>query len=189
MSSTLLDKGEAGAVFAGAPAGTPPVAPTRPAAGAPAAAVDEWRARQEEWRLRYDEWKRRQADANRASRAQRSAETAARNAEAIERARLHRLANPRTSGSFVAIALGLALMAGAVAAAAGWSMPSIHTWAPSFGFAAATAVVGLSMVVAGAMKKRSGFLAFVAIVLAVLTAASLTGTSYLGYGATLLNTY
>ncbi|ROQ37537.1 phage shock protein C (PspC) family protein [Frondihabitans sp. PhB188] len=180
MAASFLDK---------EPAGAAPTAPPRPAAGATPAAVDEWRARQDEWRARYDEWKDRQADSNRAAREQRNAEAAARSAEAFERARLDRIANPRISGSFVAITLGLALMAGAICVAVGWSMPGVRGWEAAVGTAAATVVVGLAMIVAGALKRRSGVLAFFAIVLTVVTAMLLLGTTFIGRGYSLYFTY
>jgi len=96
-------------------------------------------------------------------------------AEAFERARLRRQANPRTSGALVAAALGVALIAGAIAAAVSWGDPALHAFQAVFGFAAATAVIGLSMMVAGLARRRSGFLAFVAIVLTVITALLIAG--------------
>lgn len=166
----------------GAP--TAPAAPPPPGQDAPASAVDEWRVRQAEWRLRYDEWKRQQADVSRVAREQRWADNARRQAEALERARLRRLSHPRTSGSFVAIALGAALIVGALTTSYAWSVPALSGYQGAFGCAAATTVVGLSMMVAGILRRRSGFLAFVAIVLTVvtvlLTSGALTHLTYTG---------
>lgn len=161
-----------------------PTAPPPPAPDASASVLDEWRERQAEWRLRYDEWKRQQADVSRVAREQRWAENARRQAEALERARLRRLSHPRTSGSFIAIALGVALIVGALTTSYAWSDPELSGYQGAFGCAAATAVVGLSMVVAGILRRRSGFLAFVAIVLTVvtvlLTSGALTHVTYTG---------
>jgi phage shock protein PspC (stress-responsive transcriptional regulator) len=148
------------------------------AAPAPRADIVDWRVRQAEWRERYDAWRLEQAQTAQQRREQRqaqSAESAKWQAEAFERARLRRQANPRTSGAFVAAALGTALIAGAIAAALSWSDPALHAFQAVFGFAAATAVIGLSMMVAGLARRRSGFLAFVAIVLTVITALLIAG--------------
>ncbi|BDZ51541.1 hypothetical protein GCM10025867_37820 [Frondihabitans sucicola] len=146
--------------------------------GAAPGVVDDWRARQAEWKLQYDQWKRQQADLSRDLREQRTAESARLQAEALERARLDRLANPRTSGPFVAMSLGVAVIVGALASSIAWSALGIRDFQTAFGFAAATGVVGLSMVVAGLLRRRSGFLAFVAIALTLVTVLLLTGRAF-----------
>ncbi|MCU1528658.1 MAG: PspC protein [Frondihabitans sp.] len=156
-----------------------PTAPPPPVPDASPDALADWKARQAEWKTRYEQWKRQQADEARIRREQRSAEISAdasrRQADAFELARIRRLTNPRTSGAYVAIALGAALIVGALAAATSWSVPALHHYQAAFGFAAATAVIGLSMVGAGFLRRRSGFLAFVAIVLTAVTALLLFG--------------
>ncbi len=162
------------------------------AAPAPQGDIGDWRVRQAEWRGHYDAWRLEQAETaqqRREKRQAQSAETARWQAEAFERARLRRLANPRTSGAFVAAALGVALIVGAVAAAVSWGDPTLHAFQAVFGFAAATAVIGLSMVVAGLARRRSGFLAFVAIVLTVITAALLAEPNIRSIGALLLSPF
>jgi phage shock protein PspC (stress-responsive transcriptional regulator) len=154
-----------------------PTAPAAPVQGASPEALADWRAQQAEWRTRYTEWKRQQSAATREYREQRSAEAARRQADALERARVFRLAHPRTGGPFVAITLGTAVIVGALAAAVAWGAPRLDGYQTVFGFAAATAVLGLSMMVAGLMRRSSGFLTFVTIALTVLTVLLLIGAA------------
>lgn len=163
------------------PAPSFPTAPTAPRPGASPAADADWRDRQADWRVRYDEWKRHQADSSRAAREARLADASRRQADALEQARIHRLTHPRASGPFVAIALGVAVIVGALASGLAWNVPALAGFQSAFGFAAATAVVGLAMTAAGLMRRSSGFLAFVAIVLTVVTAALLAGAT--GYSS------
>ncbi|RKR75779.1 PspC domain-containing protein [Frondihabitans australicus] len=163
-----------------APSGfVPGAAPTGPNGPAPADVAD-WRARQAEWRTRYDSWKVEEAaraEQRREQRRAQSAEAAKWQADALEKARLRRLASPRTSGAYVAASLGVALIVGAIAAAVSWGDASLHEFQAVYGFAAATVVIGVSMIVAGLSRRRSGFLAFVAIVLTVITVGLLASPS------------
>ncbi|KQV06276.1 hypothetical protein ASC63_02065 [Leifsonia sp. Root112D2] len=155
------------------PSSTAPGAPTAPAEGASAEEFEAWKQRQQEWKEQHNAWRAQQDADARAIREQRSAEMRAQAqalaAQAAETRRIRRLANPRTSGAFVAITLGLAIVGGGIAALVTASTPDWRGYEVTVGFALATFVVGLAMVVAGAMRRRSGFLAFVAILLAITT--------------------
>ncbi|MCX7520734.1 PspC domain-containing protein [Microbacterium sp. STN6] len=159
-----------GAAYA-APGG--PAAPPPPAAGASSEDYEAWRARQQEWKEQYAAW-RTQADADqRAYRERRSAEMRtealrlASEADAARRAR--RAANPRAGGAFFAITLGVALLAGGVTAAVAMGTPHLQGYEVTMGLAVATLAFGLAMIVAGAARRRSGFLAFIAILLSIAT--------------------
>jgi phage shock protein PspC (stress-responsive transcriptional regulator) len=179
------ERAAGGAAMAAAAAGTaasapfPPAAPTPPVA-APGAATGsesgdeyaEWRRQHGAWRVEHEAWKRSQTEANRAARAQLAAQNAARAAEfqaQAERERdLRRATRPRTSFAYVVAALGAAMLGGAVASLIALSTEASDVAVP-IGLAAATVVTALSMVVAGALRRRSGFLAFVTIVLLIAT--------------------
>jgi phage shock protein PspC (stress-responsive transcriptional regulator) len=138
--------------------------------------LDEWKRSQAAWKQEHDAWRNQQAADVRANRAKWQAESRAQSellqAQAAQATRARRLANPRTSGGFIAVTLGAALILGSVAAAIGSVTPVVNGYEWALAFAIATAVVGLAMVVAGVMKRRSGFLAFVAIVLTLATLAT-----------------
>lgn len=163
------------------PPGPEPLAPER---GAGNADIADWRARHDAWRARNDAWRRGQQDADRLAREQsrreRDAANAAFAAEAAERRRIDRLARPRTSFAFVAAVLGAALVVGAIAglvtwtgadtasaARQGYASVGDRAFAGAVGLFAAALVVALAMVLAGALRRRSGFLAFVAVLLLV----------------------
>ncbi|WP_243064348.1 PspC domain-containing protein [Humibacter sp. RRB41] len=160
-ASTLPDPSTGGgASYVAPPAGQP---------GADQDAVADWRARQDAWRTEYAAWNAQQADA-RAIKQQRTAEIRAQ-AQALaaesERARRERrAANPRTSAAYVGIALGLALVLGGVGSAVVLGS-SASDYSIPIGLAIATAVIGGSIVLAGVLRRRSGFLGFVSIVLIV----------------------
>jgi phage shock protein PspC (stress-responsive transcriptional regulator) len=166
-----------------------PSPPTAPANGAASGDYDEWRQRHEAWRVEHDAWKRSQTEANRAARAQLAAQNAARAAEfqaqAEQERQQRRATRPRTSFAFVIAALGAAMLAGAVASLIALSTEAADV-AVAIGLAAATVITALSMVVAGALRRRSGFLAFVTIVLFVCTlgAAAIPGTPRFVIGST-----
>ncbi|GAA5038443.1 PspC domain-containing protein [Microbacterium fluvii] len=131
-----------------------------------------WREQHAAWRAQDAQWRREQQDAARAAREQarreRHAHGAQFSAEAAERRRVRRATSPRTSAAFVAVVLGAAAVLGAVTAL---SVPAAdRSFAPAMGLFCATLVVGLGMFAAGALRRRSGFLAFVAIVLLVVGA-------------------
>lgn len=161
---------------------TPPVAPESGASDAEFAA---WREQHAAWRVQDDAWRRQQQDAERAAREQARRERADAGAsfaaEAAERRRLRRASKPRTSFAFVAFVTGAALVTGAATSL--WQSavaPDEVGLAVATGLFAAALVVAIAMIVAGALRRRSGFLAFVTA--ALLIAASITGAVHLTRG-------
>lgn len=156
--------------------GSGPVAPADPqgtdaagfAASSPALSSDEdayaaWREQHAAWKVQDDAWRRQQQDVDRAVREQarreRQERAAAFAAEAAERRRLRRLSSPRTPLAFVGVAVGVAVIAGTATAIA-----ERDALGAARGLFVAAVVLGLSMVVAGVLRRRSGFLAFVTVV-------------------------
>lgn len=131
----------------------------------------DWRARQDAWRADYAAWTAQRDDA-RAIRQQRSSEmrvqAQALALEAEEARRRRRATHPRTSAAYVFIAMGVALVAAGVAAAIALVGPA-SDYALAIALAVATGVVGLAIVTAGILRRRSGFLTFVSIVLVLAT--------------------
>ena len=150
--------------------------PAVPAEGADAAALAEWRAQHEAWRTSHEEWKRTQLDADRAARAQAAAENKAKAlalaAQADEARRVRREERPRASAAYVFTVLGLALIAGSIAAI--WAVGSAdlggHIVAVALAVAALTLALG--MFVAAVSRRRSGFLAFATTVTTVVMLAA-----------------
>lgn len=153
-----------------APAG-PGIEPTPPADLADDAQVAQWRASHEAWREQSDAWRRSQQDADRAAREQarreREAAGAAFAAEAEERRRIRRATKPRTSFVFVLTVLGAAIVTGAASALVALTDAATAPFAAAIGLLAAALVSALAMIVAGAVRRRSGFLTAVTIVLLV----------------------
>ncbi len=159
-----------------------PGGPPAPEADAEYAA---WREQHAAWKAQDEEWRRAQQDAARAARDQarreRQASGAAFTAEAAERRRIRRLTDPRTPFAYVAVVVGLAIVVGAVAALTGRG-----ELAPAVGAFVAALILALGMVVAGILRRRSGFLAFATVLallggataMAVPTAASIHLGSY-----------
>ena len=120
------------------------------------------------WRAEHDAWRRSQDEANRAARAQLAAENRARalefQAQADEARRIRRLTRPRTSFAYVVATLGAALVAGAIASMAALGSAQPAPQAVTIGLAVGTIVTALAMVLAGSLRRRSGFLAFVTVV-------------------------
>ena len=102
----------------------------------------------------------------------RSAEVRARSQELVaqlEQKRLaRRAANPRAAGWLVALVLGVALIGGGIAGIVAAGDSDLARYAAPIGMAVALAVIGLGMVVAGAARRRSGALAFFAIVTLII---------------------
>jgi phage shock protein PspC (stress-responsive transcriptional regulator) len=183
-----------GSPAAGAPGAThtvpaPPAAPAGPGAGAAGDEYADWRRRHEAWRVEHEAWRRSQTEANRTARQQVAAQNAARAAEfqaQAEREReLRRATRPRTSFAYVVAALGAGMLGGAVASLIALSTDAADV-AVAIGLAAATVITALSMVVAGALRRRSGFLAFVTVtlLLATLLTAALPGGPRFVLGST-----
>ncbi|MCI2957404.1 PspC domain-containing protein [Agromyces atrinae] len=155
------------------PAPAEPAPPAEPgAAGETYADFEEWKRAQDAWRADVADWKRRQADADRAARAQWAAENRARAAElrvAGDAARAaRRAANPRTSFAFVALALGTALVAGTAVALFSLGESPVADYAGTLGVLVAAGVTGFAMVIAGVIRRRSGFLAWISMTLLVI---------------------
>lgn len=135
----------------------------------------DWRRRQDDWRADRDDWRVQQQDADRAARdeirAQRQAEARAFAAEVTRRREERRATRPRTSFAFVAAVLGVAIISGALAALVargddGWQS-EVHRGTAALGGAlfAVGLVCAIGMIVAGILRRRSGFLTGAAIVM------------------------
>lgn len=185
-SPVVVETVEAADVAALPPASPPPVPP----GSQDPAALDSWRAQHAAWKEQDQAWRRQQQDVERAARDQlrreRQAEASAFAAEAAERRRIRRASHPRAGFAFVTAAVGLATVVGAIV-----GLIAGEPLGVALGLLSGAGVLALSMIVAGALRRRSGFLAF-ATVLAlagglVAGAASTTPGIVFGY-ASLSNT-
>lgn len=153
---------------------TPPPAPPQ---GASTEDVADWQQRQAQWRADHAEWKRRLAADMRAVKAQRSAElrtqVATATAEAAARRDAYRAANPRVGAAIGWLTVGLALVAGSLVSIVWPQLAEVARFTTAAGLASATLVVGVAVLIAGLARRRSGFLIFLGILLAVLTVAAL----------------
>jgi len=154
-----------------------PTAPPAPRLGATADEVADWQQRQAQWRAEHAAWKQRLAADMRAVKAQRSAElrtqVATATAEAAARREAYRAANPRVGAVVGWLTVGLALVAGSLVAIVWPQLADVARFTTAAGLAAATLVVGVVVLIAGLARRRSGFLIFLGILLAALTAAAL----------------
>jgi phage shock protein PspC (stress-responsive transcriptional regulator) len=159
--------------------------PPKPGADASAEELAAWRRQQDDWRNQRAAWAAEQKRTDRELAAQVAREKARRNAEeAIERARIRRLSNPRISGAYVVLTLGLALVAGAAAALL-WPTDA-GGYDATVGWAAAVFVLGAAIAIAGALRRRSGFLTFLSIVsllILLATTAVPSGRQFLWPGS------
>ena len=150
-----------------------PTEPPAPPTDAPADDYDAWKARHASWQVEHNAWKARHDADMRAIRAQRSAENRARSqayaAAAAQQRREYRLANPRTSAAYVFATIGLALIASAITAIVVGNQPEFDGYEVTASLAVATIVFALGGVLAGALRRRSGFLGFLSILLLVAT--------------------
>ncbi|PVE94729.1 PspC domain-containing protein [Microbacterium sp. TPD7012] len=179
-SAPLVGSGTAeGADATSAPASAPTSAPAQPFDGVgevppappaplPAGVQDPadvaaWRVQHTAWKEQDQAWRRRQQDAERAARDQlrreRQAEAAVFAVEAAERRRIRRASNPRAGFAIVASVIGLAIVTGAVVGL--WS--GADGSGGALGLLSAALVLALGMIVAGAFRRRSGFLAFTTV--------------------------
>jgi phage shock protein PspC (stress-responsive transcriptional regulator) len=146
-------------------AGEVPPAPPAPlpAGVQDPADVAAWRAQHTAWKEQDQAWRRRQQDAERAARDQlrreRQAAASVFAAEAAERRRVRRASNPRAGFAIIASVLGLAIVTGAVVGL--WNGGDGTSGA--LGLLSAALVLALGMIVAGAFRRRSGFLAFATV--------------------------
>ncbi len=139
-----------------------------------------WREQQREWREQHDAWRRAQTDADRVirdqARAERAAQSAAFAAESAARRAVRRASNPRASGAFTLAVVGSALVLGT---GVGLVLRNgeLGTFAPTIGLLVAASTAAIGMIVAGLVRRRSGFLAFLTATLLVLglTAPAFTG--------------
>ena len=145
-------------------AATPPAppAPLPPGSQDPAA-LEAWRAQHAAWKEQDQAWRRQQQDVERAARDQlrreRQAAAAVFAAEAAERRRIRRASNPRAGFAFAATMIGLAIITGA---AVGLTTGG-DALGGALGLLSAALILALGMIVAGALRRRSGFLAFVTV--------------------------
>ena len=89
--------------------------------------------------------------------------------QAEQARRIRRLTRPRTSFAYVVATLGASLVAGAIAAMVALGSADLAAQSVTIGLAIGTIVTALAMVLAGALRRRSGFLAFVTVTLLVAT--------------------
>lgn len=158
---------------------TPPPLEPAPAPAATDAEMAAWRAQHDAWKVQNDAWRRQQQDAERAARdrarAERAAAAGAFAIEAAERRRVRQAANPRTSFGYVVLVIGAALVVGALTSLWRGSIePGEPVMAVATGLFASALVAALAMIVAGAVRRRSGFLAFLTV--ALLVAGTITAT-------------
>lgn len=165
VAPTDLTPSEAPPLDSAALAAVPPVppAPLPPGSQDPAA-LEAWRAQHAAWKEQDQAWRRQQQDVERAARDQlrreRQAEAAVFASEAAERRRVRRASNPRAGFAFAATILGLAIITGAaVGLVAGGEVVGT-----ALGLLAAALILALGMIVAGAFRRRSGFLAFATVI-------------------------
>jgi hypothetical protein len=153
--------------------------PSEPPPPAPTASTEDladWQARHAAWAAEQAQWKQRLQADMRAVKAQRATElrlsSAAAAAEAAERRRAYRLANPRVGAAFGWATVGLALIAAALTGGLWPAVVGAAGWGLTAALAAATFVFGLAILAAGLGRRRSGFLLFLALLLAALTIVS-----------------
>ena len=156
---------------------TEPTPPPALQQGATTEEVADWQQRQAQWRADHVAWKARLAADMRAVKTQRSAELRAQvavaTAEAAARREAYRAANPRVGAAIGWLTVGLALVAGSLVAIVWPQLADVARYTTAAGLAAATLVVGVVVLIAGLARRRSGFLIFLGILLAVLTGAAL----------------
>lgn len=165
MPSENPASGASGASAASAALGlTPPAPPVPlPPGSQDPAALEAWRVQHAAWKEQDQAWRRQQQDAERAARDQlrreRQAEAAVFAAEAAQRRRLRRASNPRAGFAFAATMIGLAIITGAAVGLATGG----EALGGALGLLAAALILALGMIVAGAFRRRSGFLAFATV--------------------------
>ncbi len=145
----------------------PGTEPPLPAEGADAAAIAEWRAQHEAWRVSHADWRAGQAEVERAARARAAEENKAKAralAAEADAARAARRANrPRASAAFVFTVLGVALVAGGVAAILALGDVDVAGFAIPIALAVTTITIATGMIIAALLRRRSGALAFLGV--------------------------
>ena len=158
-----------------------------PAEGADPAALADWRVQHEAWRTSHAQWKAGQVEAERAARARAALENKqmarelAAQADAARAAR--RVSRPRASAAFGFTVIGVALIAGAVAAL--WALGGTGTagFAIPIALAVATIALAIGMVVAALRRRRSGALAFFTMLATVSMLVGVAAASIMPQGA------
>lgn len=155
--------------------------PASPASDAAAGEIAAWRAQHAAWKKQDAAWRRQQQDAERAARDQarreREERAAAFAAEASARRTARRASKPRASGAYVAVALGAAAIAGALVMLTQVGSEN-DAFAPALGLLTAALVGAIGMIVAGALRRRNGFLAFCTALLLLLGLSSAAAASF-----------
>ena len=170
-----------------------PSAPPAPSVGASDQDYAAWRERQVQWQAEHAQWKQRLAEDMRAVKTQRSAElrtqASVATADAEARRAVYRATNPRVGAAFGWMTVGLALVAGALTSALWGPLTGLPGYALTAALAAATLVFGVAALIAGFARRRSGFLIFLGILLAVFTglAAVLPTTPLATLNATIIS--
>jgi len=152
-----------------------PGAPPAPPADASAEELAAWKASQDAWQKQRAAWA---AEQRRSERDRRQAEAQAQAAEAArlarERARIRKLTRPRASAGVVFLVLGVALVAGAIAAFAASQAPDTRGAEWMIGAAVLVLVLGVGTIAVALGRRRSGalglfsLLAIAALALAVV---------------------
>ncbi|QHC65190.1 PspC domain-containing protein [Rathayibacter sp. VKM Ac-2759] len=146
--------------------------PERPTDARPQAPEElaAWRERQEQWKAEREAFRAQEAATARETARQRAEEArlraAAVTAARLERQRLRRAENPRLRFSATLLALGAAALVGSLV-----SLTATGSTATVAGFASATLVLALAIVLAGLLRRRAVLLVAVSLV-TVLTAAT-----------------
>ncbi|MDQ1125429.1 phage shock protein PspC (stress-responsive transcriptional regulator) [Microbacterium sp. SORGH_AS 505] len=152
-----------------------PAEPETPAGAATADDLARWREQHAAWKEQDQAWRREQQDAARAARDQlrreRQESAAAFAAEAAAKRRERHAIAPRAPLAFVALAVGIAVIAGTIVALSTAGGDPIAA-----GLFAAALVLAGAMTASGALRRRSGFLAFVTAV-TLLGGAAATGVT------------
>jgi hypothetical protein len=160
------------------------------------AEISAWREQHAAWKNQDQAWRQQQQDAERAardqSRAERAAAMATFTAEAAAQRRIRRASNPRTSFGYVVFTMGAALIVGAITSL--WRSavePDELLVAVAVGLFAAALVVAIAMIVAGTIRRRSGFLAFltVALLIAGTSTAAVPVTRGIVFGDTVVGSW
>ncbi|MFL0565518.1 PspC domain-containing protein [Microbacterium sp. 179-I 1D1 NHS] len=152
-----------------------PAEPETPAGSPTEDDLARWREQHAAWKEQDQAWRREQQDAARAARDQlrreRQESAAAFAAEAAAKRRERHAIAPRAPLAFVALAVGIAVIAGTIVALSTTGGDSIAA-----GLFAAALVLAGAMTASGALRRRSGFLAFVTAV-TLLGGAAATGVT------------
>ncbi|QEO08773.1 PspC domain-containing protein [Protaetiibacter larvae] len=170
----------AAALAATTPTVTNPAAapgePPAPPADASTEELADWKRSQDAWQKQRAAWVAEQRRSERERSQAEAHQRALAAAEAArERARIRKLTRPRASAGVVFLVLGVALVAGALAALAASGSPATTGAEWMIGAAVLVLVLGAGTLVVALARRRSGALAFFSIlaVLALLAAVVL----------------